>query len=100
MEWLQSLDNDTAVLLRVRAQPGAARTAIRGEYGDTLKIAVAAPPADGRANAALIAFLAKVFGLPRSAVTLVAGVGSRDKRFHLLKISRAAALAKLLPLLP
>jgi len=100
MDWLQSLDNDTAVLLRVRTQPGAARTLIRGEYGDALKIAVAAPPVDGKANAALIAFLARILELPRAAVTLVGGAGSRDKRFHLQNISRAEARGKLLPPCP
>ncbi len=97
MSWLQALDNDHAVTLRVRTQPGAARTAIRGEYGDALKIAVAAPPVDGKANNALIAFLAKTCHLPRAAVTLTGGAGSRNKRFHLEGISRAEALACLRP---
>ena len=60
------------VTLAVRAQPGAKKTAIAGVYGEgpaaQLKIAVQAPPLEGRANAALIAFLAETFGLPKNAV--------------------------------
>jgi hypothetical protein len=75
------------VTLAVRAQPGAKKTAIVGVYGEgaaaQLKIAVQAPPIEGRANAALIAFLAKVFGLPRNRVQLVGGELSRSKVFLL-----------------
>ena len=55
--------------LAVRAQPGARKTAITGIYGEgataQLKIAVHAPPVEGRANEALIAFLADTFSLPK-----------------------------------
>ena len=75
------------VTLAVRAQPGAKKTAIAGVYGEgdtaQLKIAVQAPPIEGRANDALIAFLAKIFGLPKSAVELVNGEVSRSKVFLL-----------------
>lgn len=77
------------VTLAVRAQPGAKRTAITGIYGEgataQLKIAVHAPPLEGRANQALIAFLAETFGLPRSAVTLISSEHSRSKTFLLYK---------------
>lgn len=69
------------VVLEVHAQPGARRTAIVGEHGGRLKIAVNAPPLDGRANAALIELLSKRLGLPQRAVTLEAGDTSREKRF-------------------
>jgi hypothetical protein len=69
--------------LAVRAQPGAKKTAITGVYGEgpaaQLKIAVHAPPLKGRANLALIAFLAETFGLPKNAVELVSGELSRSK---------------------
>lgn len=83
MNWLRAAGDGRAVLIRVRAQPGAARTEVRGEYGESLKIAVAVPPVDGKANAALIAFLAKRCRLPRAAVTLAHGAGGRDKLFRL-----------------
>jgi hypothetical protein len=73
----------SGVTLAVRAQPGAKKTAITGVYGEgpaaQLKIAVHAPPLEGRANQALIAFLAETFGLPKNAVELVSGELSRSK---------------------
>ena len=75
------------VTLKVRAQPGAKSTSIAGIYGAgpaaQLKIAIHAPPLDGRANEALIAFLATTFDLPKRAVALVSGELSRNKVFLL-----------------
>ncbi len=86
---------ESGVTLAVRAQPGAKRTAICGIYGEDaaaqLKIAVQAPPLEGRANEALIEFLAETFSLPKSAVILVAGGLSRSKVFLLRGISMAQA---------
>jgi uncharacterized protein (TIGR00251 family) len=69
--------------LAVRVQPGAKRNAILGIYGEAteaqLKIALKAPPIDGRANEALIAFLAELFGLPRSAIGIAHGQTGRSK---------------------
>ena len=79
------------VTLSIRAQPGAKKTAITGIYGEgataQLKIAVQAPPIGGRANEALIAFLAKTFDLPKSSVALVSGALSRSKVFLLRGIT-------------
>ena len=87
------------VTLAVRAQPGAKKTAIVGVYGEgdsaQLKIAVQAPPIEGRANDALIAFLAEMFGLPKRSVELVSGELSRSKVFLLKGVSGAAAEAVL-----
>jgi uncharacterized protein (TIGR00251 family) len=69
------------VVLEVHAQPGARRTAIVGEHGERLKVAVNVPPLDGRANEALIELLSEKLGLPRRAVVLEAGSTGRDKRF-------------------
>jgi uncharacterized protein (TIGR00251 family) len=71
---------DGRVQILVRAQPGAKRSAIVGLHGDRLKVAVQAPPVDGKANAALLAFFAALLDLPKHAVTLGAGQTSRDKR--------------------
>jgi len=80
------------VTLAVRAQPGAKKSAIVGMYGEgdaaQLKIAVQAAPIEGRANEALIAFLAETFGLPRRSVELVSGALSRNKVFLLKGIRR------------
>jgi uncharacterized protein (TIGR00251 family) len=85
------------VTLAVRAQPGAKKSAIVGVYGEgpsaQLKIAVNAPPVEGRANEALIAFLAEFFSLPKSAIELATGASSRSKVFLLRGISLAQAEA-------
>jgi hypothetical protein len=79
------------VTLAVRAQPGAKKTAILGVYGEgsaaQLKIAVQAPPIEGKANAALIAFLADTFGLAKNKVEIVSGELSRSKVFLLRGVS-------------
>jgi hypothetical protein len=91
------------VTLAVRAQPGAKKTAIAGLYGEgaaaQLKIAVHAPPIEGRANQALIAFLAGFFDLPKSAVELTSGELSRSKVFLLRGVSKVQAEARLAELL-
>jgi uncharacterized protein len=75
------------VTLAVRAQPGAKKTALAGIYGEgaaaQLKIAVHAPPVEGRANDALVEFLAELFSLPRRDVILVSGDTNRSKVFLL-----------------
>ena len=87
------------VTLAVRAQPGAKKTAITGVYGEgaaaQLKIAVKAPPLEGRANQALIAFLAETFGVVKNAVELRSGELSRSKVFLLRGVSFEKAQAVL-----
>ncbi len=87
------------VTLAVRAQPGAKKTAVAGVYGEgdaaQLKIAVHAPPLEGRANRALVEFLAETFSLPKSAIELVSGASSRSKVFRLGGITVAHADEKL-----
>lgn len=65
--------------MRVRVQPGAARTQIVGRHGDAIKVKVAAPPVRGAANDGLTDALAEVLGVPRRAVTVLQGHTSRDK---------------------
>jgi hypothetical protein len=83
------------VTLAVRAQPGAKKTAITGVYGEgtaaQLKIAVQAPPLEGRANSALVAFLAETFDLPKRRVELVSGELSRSKVFLLRGVTMEQA---------
>lgn len=82
---------DGGVLLAVHAQPGARRTEVVGRHGDAVKIRVAAPPVDDRANDALVAFVAQTFGLRRSAVSIRSGASSRHKRVLLAGFDLAAA---------
>lgn len=68
-------------LLAVRAQPGARRNAVLGEQAGALKVAVTAPPEDGRANAALVEVLRDWLGVRRSQVELASGATNRNKTF-------------------
>ncbi len=81
------------VTLAIRAQPGAKKTAIGGIYGEgetaQLKIAVQAPPVEGKANAALIAFLSELFEIPKNKVELLSGELSRSKVFLLSGVTTA-----------
>lgn len=65
--------------LTLRIRPGARKTAFAGKYGDGWKLQVAAPPVDGKANEAIVRFLAKLAGLPASAVRIVNGITSPTK---------------------
>ena len=67
------------VRISCRVQPRASKQGIRGMYGAAVKISLNTPPVDGKANAALCAFLAGLLGLPKSAVTIRTGHTSRDK---------------------
>ena len=69
--------------LAIHAQPGAKRTEVAGLHGEALKVRVAAPALEDRANAALIAFLAERFGVPQRNVRLLGGARSREKRFEI-----------------
>jgi uncharacterized protein len=72
--------SDGALELHVHAQPGAKRTEVVGLHGDALKVRVAAPALEDRANAALIAFIAAELGVPKRNVSLLSGERSREKR--------------------
>ena len=71
-----------ASILHVRAQPGAKRTGAAGTWNGMLKVAVAAPPEQGRANEVLARALAEILGVRSSSVRLVSGERSREKRFR------------------
>ena len=83
--WLRQ--DASGVLIDVHLQPGAHRNAACCEHGGRLKIAVAAPPLEGRANDALLEWLADRLGLPRRQVRLVSGRHSRDKTLHAAGVS-------------
>ena len=74
-------------LLRVRVQPLARRSEVLGWRGGVLRVKVAAPPSEGRANEAVVDLLSRAFGVPRSSVALVGGAGSRDKLFRIARRS-------------
>jgi uncharacterized protein (TIGR00251 family) len=88
-------DHPDGCILPVRAQPGARKCAILGEHGGALKVAVTAPPQDGRANKALIDALADALNLKRGQIELLSGTTSRDKRFLIRGLSATQVLARL-----
>jgi uncharacterized protein (TIGR00251 family) len=92
-------DHAEGCVLPVRAQPGARRAGVQGEQNGALKVAVTAPPEDGRANAALVGVLREALGLKRSQVELLSGQTSRDKRFLIRGLTRAELEARVAGLL-
>lgn len=88
-------DTDRGLEIRVHAVPGAKRSALKGLHDQSLKISIAAPPEDGRANAELIDFLAQTLGVPKRHLSLLRGEGSREKIVLAVEISATDAAAKL-----
>jgi uncharacterized protein (TIGR00251 family) len=84
--WRRVADDGSLTLL-IQAQPNAKSTAVVGVYGERgeacLKIALAAPPVDGKANAVLRAFLADAFGVAQRNVTFLRGESGRKKRVRI-----------------
>lgn len=68
------------MILDLHVQPGASRSEFAGEHGGRIKVRLAAPPVEGRANQALVEFLADYFEVPRRNVRITAGLKSRRKR--------------------
>jgi hypothetical protein len=79
----------------VKVQPRAKRNAIAGALGDALKIALTAPPIEGRANEACIDLLATVLKVPRSSITIAAGQTSRNKVVRVAGLNAAEVSQRL-----
>jgi uncharacterized protein (TIGR00251 family) len=75
----------------VKVHPRAKRTAITGRLGDAYKLALAAPPVDGKANEECIRFLAGLLGVPKSRVRIVAGATGRTKLIEVNALEQAEA---------
>jgi len=82
-------DTPSGATFQVKVHPRAKKNAITGVIGDALKVALTAPPLEGRANDTCIAFLAEVLNVPRSSVTIAAGASSRNK---LIRVSGLSAM--------
>lgn len=65
--------------IAVHVQPGAKRSSVAGLHGERLKLRIAAPPVEGRANAAVVEFISEQLRVPRALVTIARGERSRDK---------------------
>jgi uncharacterized protein len=72
-------DTPAGIIFGVKVHPRARKNAITGEVGNALKVAVTAPPVEGKANEACIDFFAKLLKVPRSSVTIASGQSSRNK---------------------
>jgi uncharacterized protein (TIGR00251 family) len=83
--------------LSVRLHPGARKDGVTGVHAGALKISLTAPPVDGKANEAVIAFLADALHLPRARVALVAGAMSRSKTVRITGKSAGEVAAALFP---
>ena len=83
------------ITFAVKVHPRARKNAITGTVGDVLKLAVTAPPVEGKANQAVIEFFADLFAIPRSSVTIASGETSRNKVVRITGPSRAAVEQRL-----
>jgi uncharacterized protein len=92
-------DHAQGWVLPVRAQPGARKTGVLGEVGGVLKVAVTAPPEDGRANKALTEALRDLLNLKRSQLELLSGETSREKKFLVRGLTRAELASRVAGLL-
>lgn len=86
-------------LLRVYIQPRASRNQLCGLHGDAVKLAITAPPVDGKANKAIILFLAKLFKVGKTDITLAAGSRARTKTFMFASLTEQELGEKLTALL-
>ena len=77
------------VTFSIKVQPRARKNAITGAVGDALKVSLTAPPVDGKANQALIEFLAGIFKIPRSSITIASGETSRIKSIRIAGVTKA-----------
>ncbi len=76
--WIKP-DGEGGSRVAVRASPGSKRSSVEGPYGDSLRIRLAAPPREGKANRALVDLLASLLDVSRRDIELISGASSRDK---------------------
>lgn len=94
--WIVAED-EGGVTIAVQVVPRARRSEVAGPQGDRLKVRVAAPPVEGAANEALLAFLAQALGLRKRDLELVAGERGRRKLVRIRGLDAAAVAARLAP---
>jgi uncharacterized protein (TIGR00251 family) len=90
-------DTGAAVELLIRVVPRAQKTALAGERDGHLLIRLAAPPVDGAANAALVAYLSELLDVPKRQITIISGEQSRSKRIAIAGVRIDDVKAQLLP---
>lgn len=86
------LPKDGGVLIRLRVSPNARESGLQGAYGDSaVRVRVAAPPVEGKANAEVERFMAGIMGAPASEVRVVRGLSNRDKTVFVRGVGVARA---------
>ena len=88
-------DTPAGVTFAVRVQPRARKNAITGIFGQALKLALTAPPVEGKANQACVEFFAEFLNVPRASVTIVGGQTSRNKVIRIAGRTAAEVEARL-----
>lgn len=88
-------DTTAGATFAVKVHPRARKDAVTGEVGEALKVALTAPPVEGRANEAVVEFFAKLLRVSRSSVTIAAGESSRQKIIRVAGLSAAAVAERL-----
>ncbi len=86
---IQITELEDAVIFDIRVIPRASRSEIVGEHDGALKVKLASPPVDGAANAELIKLFAKKFGVSKSAIDIVSGETSKNKRIKINNLSKS-----------
>ena len=83
------------IIIKAKIVPGSSKNKIIGAYNDALKIAIAAPPVEGKANKKCIAYLAKYFDIAKSKIEIISGQTSKNKLIKIYDISQKEFLGKL-----
>jgi len=92
---LELNEKDNAVTIKLRVQPRASRTEIVGEQAGAIKLRVAAPPVDGKANEECTRYLARLLKVSATSVEIISGSSSRDKVIRIHNISARRVLEAL-----
>lgn len=87
-------DKTDGVIINLRIVPRAAKNEICGIHDEAIKVRLQAPPVDGKANKALIKFMAKTLGIRQSDIEIISGESSRNKRVHVSGLTAAALMAE------
>ncbi len=93
MSWITQTPR--GIILSIHATPRASKAGIQGLHGDALKIRLRAPPVDGKANAALVEYLAELLKVPERSLSLLTGETGRQKRILVEGIDLATAASRL-----
>ncbi|MCB0332482.1 MAG: YggU family protein [Bdellovibrionales bacterium] len=78
---------ESGIVLSLHVSPGRKKSEIVGIHDDCLKVTLAAPPVDGKANKELCSYLARFFGVPKRDIEIVRGESSRKKSVHVVNVS-------------